>query len=108
MELKHMKKIFVILIILNMLTSYSYAIKDDIVQNKPAKPNINRKQNINEEVLNIVIDRFDNQYIYSKDGRQFQINNQTVIIDNSRTTESKIRTAELFFRQNVLVTIVIK
>jgi hypothetical protein len=59
-------------------------------------------------VISIVLDKIVDGYIYSQDGGKFQITLETRVLNNSKTTESKMRTAELFFKENRLVTVIIK
>jgi hypothetical protein len=58
-------------------------------------------------VTNIIIDKIENGYLYSKDGQAFAITDSTQIINN-HTSESNIQIGELFFKNGKLITIIIK
>ncbi len=60
-----------------------------------------------QEVVNIVIDKIENGYIYAKDGRKFQLNSSTKIISNKGSSRN-VRTAELTLQNGYLVTAIIK
>ena len=57
-------------------------------------------------VVNIVVDRIEGSTIYSKDGKRFEINDSTTVIDSSR--DAKKRTAELVFRNGTLAIVTFK
>jgi hypothetical protein len=59
------------------------------------------------KVINIIIDKIDNNYICSKEGGVFPITGLTQIINN-RNPEAKISIGELFFKDGNLITIIIK
>ncbi len=58
------------------------------------------------EVVNIVIDRIEDGYIYSKTGEAYQIGSAKVI--NNSSSQSKIKIAELTFQKGTLVVVVLK
>jgi hypothetical protein len=58
-------------------------------------------------VINIIIDKLENGYIFSKDGQAFIITDSTQIINN-HNPESKVQIGELFFKNDKLITIRIK
>lgn len=57
-------------------------------------------------VESIILDKIDQSVIYSVDGRTFPLSSSTRIIRNIQ--DSKMRVAELMFRNGVLVTVVIR
>ncbi len=61
---------------------------------------------VQQEVVNIVVDKIEEGAIYSKEGRKFEIPFAKVI-DNSHSV-TKMRTAELIFENGTLVTVVLK
>ncbi len=78
---------------------------DTSVQGTAAKQNTVRSDR--REVVNIVIDKMENGYIYAKDGRKFQLNSSTKIISN-KGRSNRVRTAELTFQGGYLITAIIK
>jgi hypothetical protein len=58
-------------------------------------------------VINIIIDKIENGTIYSKDGQVFAITDSTQIINN-HNSESNAKIGELFFKNDKLMTIIIK
>ncbi len=71
------------------------------------KPRGKVHSSIDLRVTNIIIDKIDHNYIYSKDGRSFAISDSTRIINN-HDPEVKLQTGELFFQNGKLVAIVIR
>ncbi|MCE5335303.1 MAG: hypothetical protein LLG06_12040 [Desulfobacteraceae bacterium] len=59
------------------------------------------------QVVNIILDKMDSNYIYAKDGKKYQIRSSTKIIRNI-TAVSNTRIAELVFVSGDLTTITIK
>lgn len=57
-------------------------------------------------VTSILFDGMDDNYIYSQDGRKFARSHETKII--RKHEKSKLRTAQLFFRDGTLISVVIK
>lgn len=60
-----------------------------------------------QQVVNIVMDKMDNNYIYAKNGKKYPIGAGTKIIRNI-TAVSDTRIAELVFVNGNLITITIK
>jgi hypothetical protein len=58
-------------------------------------------------VINIIIDKIDNNVIYSKNGRAFPVTTSTQIINNHKST-AKVQIGELFFKDGSLTTVIIK
>lgn len=61
----------------------------------------------NQQVLNIILDKIEGGFVYSQDGRRFQMTSTAKVIDNAQG-KSKIRIAELIFIQGMLVSVHIK
>lgn len=59
------------------------------------------------EVVNIVVDRIEDNCIYAKDGRSFQITNSATVIRNIHS-DTSIRTAELIFDSKTLVCVILR
>jgi hypothetical protein len=84
-------------------------------QGKPAAsmripPSQAARQSANEgsRVLNILVDRIEGDVIYSRDGQQYPIGSAKVN-DNSRNhPAARAKTAELFFQNDSLVSVVLK
>jgi len=60
----------------------------------------------NFRVINIILVKIDDQFVYAQDGRKFQLSPRTRIIRNLGS--SKMRIAELAFHGDTLVRVVIK
>jgi hypothetical protein len=68
---------------------------------------IRRQRSININVVNIIIDKIENNLLYSKDGQVFTINESAKIINN-HNSESAVQIGELFFEDGKLITIILK
>lgn len=73
---------------------------------EPGQKQITATPNSDLEVINIVMDRMEDGYIYSNDGRAYRIGSAKLL--NNASTTSKIKTAELTFQNGTLVVIVFK
>jgi len=59
------------------------------------------------KVINAFLDRIENGFVYTKDGRKFSIPAGAKIIDNSKPN-SKLKSVELIFKGNWLISITIR
>lgn len=59
-------------------------------------------------VLNILVDRIDGGVIYSRDGQQYEIGTAKVSDNSRRHPTAKTKTAELFFQNGSVVSVVLK
>lgn len=57
-------------------------------------------------VIHIVVEKVQDDYIYSRDGRKFQISHDTKV--TSKKSAGRMRTAELIFQNDRLVSVNIK
>ncbi|MFZ2446759.1 MAG: hypothetical protein WAW37_10405 [Syntrophobacteraceae bacterium] len=60
-----------------------------------------------KKVINVIIDKMENGYIYTKDGRAYQVGGGVRVIDNSKSA-SKMKIAELVYQGSTLITVTIK
>jgi hypothetical protein len=75
--------------------------------NETKSSQIRRHRSINISVVNILIDRIENNVIYAKDGRVFTLN-ESIRIINNHNLDSRVHIGELFFEDGKLSTIIIK
>jgi len=79
----------------------------DQSQGQVNKSHIQTHGSDGSSVMNIIIDKIENNIIYSKDGRTFPVSGSTKIINNHKST-AKIQIGELFFEDGRLITVIIK
>jgi hypothetical protein len=103
----------IILFVLIIAPSFAYCVtstKSIYTENSynDTKPLHNKKHlSTYITVINIIIDKIENGFIYSKDGEVFTINESTQTINN-HNSESNLRVGELFFSNGKLIIISIK
>jgi hypothetical protein len=106
--------IIVILIMFVPCHTYSFTLdKPSQVHNRNISPIVTQKSPKEPQshstfsVINIIIDSITTNMIYSKDGKSFVINDSTTIINN-HDPKVKVEIGELFFKNGLLETIIIK
>jgi hypothetical protein len=77
---------------------------------RPASPAASaHSETVERTVVSIVVSSIEEGAIYSKDGRKFEITGSTKVIDNSRSHRAaRSKTAELFFENGGLVSVILK
>jgi len=104
---KQAKRNFLI-IILFLISSFNLSMAYASMMYKQTKQKTEVTGTCNIKVINIVVAKIDKNYIYAKDGRKFSISFTTKIIDNTANKKSKIEIAELIFKNNKLIAIILK
>ncbi len=103
------------IVILHLLALFSPCSAMEAVSGRQAAPkgkSANERSNFlshsaERKVVNIVVDRIKGGVIYSKDWQTFRVPGSAKIIDNSHSA-TKMRTAELFFENGRLETVILK
>ena len=103
---KQAKRSFLIIILL-LISSFNLSIAHAFMVYHRTKQKT-EVVTYNIKVINIVVAKIDKNYIYAKDGRKFSISSTTKIIDNTANKKSKIEIAELIFKNNKLIAIILK
>ncbi len=73
---------------------------------EPGKTQQATERSHDQEIVNVIIDRMENGYLYSKAGQAYEIGRAKVINNSSST--SKVKMAELTFRNGTLAVVVLK
>lgn len=102
-----------LLVLLLSSNAHCFTTSDEIVP--PAATKVKTAEdakhgppvNTGTSVINIIVDRIDNNRIYARDGRSFPITDSTNFVNN-HNPKAKVQTAELFFQNGNLVAITIK